>query len=237
MITTPATITPARPSRGREQVGLGRSRGGGQSGGAPVILGMDWLSPYHAILDFYAKTITLVMPELPMLEWMGSSIGMPPDRDIDFDIDLVLGTQPICTSPYRMAPKELRELKDQLQDLLEKGFIRPLFVIHFFFLTAYPQMMELSKSIRELKIILYGNGESEPLAEACAQLTQEFFRENTLRLIITCLPNLNLETRKDATQVVANLQRQQVQSRLIACDYLEANIDLMDILILGEATH
>lgn len=68
-----------------------------------------------------------------------------------------------------------------------------VFVIHFFFLTAYPQMMELSKSIRELKIILYGNGESEPLAEACAQLTQEFFRENTLRLIITCLPNLNLE--------------------------------------------
>ncbi|KAK4369704.1 hypothetical protein RND71_009179 [Anisodus tanguticus] len=95
------------------------------------------------------------------------------------------------------------------------------------------KMIELSKSIRELKIILYGNGESEPLAEACSQLTLEFFRENTLRLIINCLPNLNLETRKDATQVVANLQRQQVQSRLIACDYLEANIDLMDILILG----
>ncbi|KAG5574421.1 hypothetical protein H5410_054555 [Solanum commersonii] len=95
------------------------------------------------------------------------------------------------------------------------------------------KMMELSKSIRELKIILYGNGESEPLAEACAQLTLEFFKENTLRLIINSLPNLNLETRKDATQVVANLQRQQVQSRLIACDYLEANIDLMDKLILG----
>ncbi|XP_059307133.1 putative MO25-like protein At5g47540 isoform X2 [Lycium ferocissimum] len=95
------------------------------------------------------------------------------------------------------------------------------------------KMMELSKSIRELKLILYGNGESEPLAEACAQLTLEFFRENTLRLIINCLPNLNLETRKDATQVVANLQRQQVQSRLIACDYLEANIDLMDVLVLG----
>ena len=41
------------------------------------------------------------------------------------------------------------------------------------------------------------------------------------------------QTRKDVTQVVANLQRQQVQSRLIACDYLEANIDLMDILIGG----
>ncbi|GFQ00022.1 putative mo25-like protein at5g47540 [Phtheirospermum japonicum] len=59
------------------------------------------------------------------------------------------------------------------------------------------------------------------------------FSENTLRLLIICLPKLNLETRKDATQVVANLQRQQVQSRLIACDYLEKNIDLLDILISG----
>ncbi|KAI8000739.1 putative MO25-like protein [Camellia lanceoleosa] len=95
------------------------------------------------------------------------------------------------------------------------------------------KMLELNKLIRELKSILYGNGEAEPVSEACAQLTQEFFRENTLRLLILCLPKLNLEARKDATQVVANLQRQQVQFRLIACDYLEANIDLMDILVLG----
>lgn len=55
------------------------------------------------------------------------------------------------------------------------------------------QMMELSKLLRELKSILYGNSESEPVSEACAQLTQEFFRENTLRLLIICLPKLNLE--------------------------------------------
>ncbi|CAN4095966.1 unnamed protein product [Withania somnifera] len=95
------------------------------------------------------------------------------------------------------------------------------------------KMMELGKSIRELKCVLYGNGQSEPLSESCSQLTQEFFREDTLRLLINILPKLNLEARKDATQVVANLQRQQVQSRLIACDYLEANIDLMDILVAG----
>ncbi|CAN1337161.1 Putative MO25-like protein At5g47540 [Linum perenne] len=95
------------------------------------------------------------------------------------------------------------------------------------------KMLELSKNIRELKSILYGNSEAEPVAEACAQLTQEFFKENTLRLFIVCLPKLNLETRKDATQVVANLQRQQVQSRLIASDYLENNTDLLDILMAG----
>jgi len=40
-----------------------------------------------------------------------------------------------------------------------------------------------------------------------------------------------VQARKDATQVVANLQRQQVQSKLIASDYLEKNLDLMDILV------
>ncbi|KAM3268236.1 putative MO25-like protein [Capsicum chacoense] len=95
------------------------------------------------------------------------------------------------------------------------------------------KMMELGKTIRELKCVLYGNGQSEPVSDSCSQLTQEFFREDTLRLLINILPKLNLEARKDATQVVANLQRQQVQSRLIACDYLEANIDLMDILVTG----
>jgi calcium binding protein 39 len=54
-------------------------------------------------------------------------------------------------------------------------------------------MAELSKNIRELKSILYGNGEQETVIEACAQLTQEFFRENTLRLFIICLAKFNLD--------------------------------------------
>ena len=50
---------------------------------------------------------------------------MPPDRDIDFCIDLEPGTRPISIPPYWIAPAELRELKAQLQELLSKGFIRP----------------------------------------------------------------------------------------------------------------
>jgi hypothetical protein len=50
--------------------------------------------------------------------------GLPPDREIEFSIDLVPNTQPISIPPYRMAPAELKELKEQLQDLLDKGFIR-----------------------------------------------------------------------------------------------------------------
>ncbi|PHT44021.1 putative-like protein [Capsicum baccatum] len=95
------------------------------------------------------------------------------------------------------------------------------------------QMQELDSLLHDMKAILYGSNECEPAPEACSQLTQEFFRENTLRLIILCLPKLNLEARKDATRIVANLQRQPVNSRLIASDYLEANTDLMDHLVTG----
>ncbi|XP_070023108.1 uncharacterized protein [Nicotiana sylvestris] len=141
---------------------------------------MDWLSPYHTILDYHTKTVMLAMPGLPRIMWRGSLdyvpsrvisylkaqqmvgkgclsylafvrdvsvetptidsipvvrdfsdvfpadlLGMPLDRDIDFDIDLVSGTQPISISPYRMAPSELKELKEQFQELLEKGLITP----------------------------------------------------------------------------------------------------------------
>jgi hypothetical protein len=51
--------------------------------------------------------------------------GMPPDRDIEFAIELQPGTTPISKRPYRMPPTELAELKKQLQELLDKGFIRP----------------------------------------------------------------------------------------------------------------
>ena len=50
--------------------------------------------------------------------------GLPPEREIDFLIDLVPGTAPISLPPYRMAPVELKELKTQLQELMDRGFIR-----------------------------------------------------------------------------------------------------------------
>jgi hypothetical protein len=50
-------------------------------------------------------------------------LGMPPDRDIEFVIDLMPGTAPIYKSPYRMDTPHLAELKEHIKELLEKGFI------------------------------------------------------------------------------------------------------------------
>ena len=51
-------------------------------------------------------------------------ISLPLERDVEFKIDLLSGTTPISKTPYRMAPVELKELNMQLQDLLEREFIR-----------------------------------------------------------------------------------------------------------------
>ncbi|GKC62883.1 putative reverse transcriptase domain-containing protein [Tanacetum coccineum] len=51
--------------------------------------------------------------------------GLPPPRQVEFRIDLVPGAAPVARAPYRLAPSEMRELSVQLQELLEKGFIRP----------------------------------------------------------------------------------------------------------------
>ena len=51
--------------------------------------------------------------------------GLPPDRKLEFEIELLPDSAPVSIPPYRMAPTELKELKVQLQDLVDKGFIQP----------------------------------------------------------------------------------------------------------------
>ncbi|GJS60161.1 putative reverse transcriptase domain-containing protein [Tanacetum coccineum] len=51
--------------------------------------------------------------------------GVPPTRQVEFQIDLVPGVAPLARAPYRLAPSEMKELSDQLQEIFDKGFIRP----------------------------------------------------------------------------------------------------------------
>jgi hypothetical protein len=103
------------------------------------VIGID--SPYHgattlylpqqeylhsctyAITNIKVKDIPVVC-EFPDV-FPDDLSRMPPDRDIEFIIELQPGTAPISKRPYRMPPNELAKLKIQLQDLLDKGFIRP----------------------------------------------------------------------------------------------------------------
>ncbi|XP_070010625.1 uncharacterized protein [Nicotiana sylvestris] len=114
-----------------------------------VILGIDWLSPHYAILDCHAKTrmvekgcdaylayvrdVSINTPKVdsvPVVRdfpdvFPADLPGMPPNNDISFGIDLLPGTQPVFIPPYRMDPPKLKDLKEKLQEILDKGFIRP----------------------------------------------------------------------------------------------------------------
>ncbi|GKV24943.1 hypothetical protein SLEP1_g34480 [Rubroshorea leprosula] len=77
-----------------------------------------------------ASSVTSRLEDIPVVREFSDVFqedfpGLPPDREVEFAIDLVLGIGPVSKAPYRMAPAELKELKVQLEELLEKGFTRP----------------------------------------------------------------------------------------------------------------
>ncbi|GJW29047.1 reverse transcriptase domain-containing protein [Tanacetum coccineum] len=88
-----------------------------------VVVGMDWLSKYHAKIICDEKVVhiliggeTLIIRDLP---------GLPLIRQVEFQIDLIPRAAPVARAPYRLAPSEMQELSDQLQELANRGFIRP----------------------------------------------------------------------------------------------------------------
>jgi hypothetical protein len=124
------------------------------SHGINVILRMDWLTKHNGIISCADKTILLTdhqgksvscKAQPPTQDPMVFSLaaesisvveefmdvfpeelpGMPPEREVEFYIDLLPGTAPIAKRPYRMAPIELAELKLHITELEHKGYIRP----------------------------------------------------------------------------------------------------------------
>ncbi|GKA31224.1 putative reverse transcriptase domain-containing protein [Tanacetum coccineum] len=156
-------------------------------GSFDVIIGMDWLSKYHALIDCAEKIVripwgneTLIvhgdgsnqgngtrlniisctkthkyllkghhvflahvttketedksgekrLEDVPIIRDFPEVFpedlpGLPPTRQVEFQIDLMPGAAPVARAPYRLAPSEMKELSEQLQELSDKGFIRP----------------------------------------------------------------------------------------------------------------
>ncbi|GJU53955.1 hypothetical protein Tco_1227669 [Tanacetum coccineum] len=131
-------------------------------GSFDVIIGMDWLAKYHAVIVCAEKIVRIPFgDEILIVRGDGSSnkhgtrlniiscakaqeyltkgfvqefpevfpedlSGIPPTRQVEFRIDLVPGATPVARAPYRLAPSKMKELAEQLQELTDKGFIRPV---------------------------------------------------------------------------------------------------------------
>ncbi|GJX67426.1 putative reverse transcriptase domain-containing protein [Tanacetum coccineum] len=105
-------------------------------GSFDVVIGMDWLSKYHAKILCDEKVVhipidneTLIIRGDRIREFLEvfpeNLPGLPPVRQVEFQIDLILGAAPVARAPYRLAPSEMHELSNQLQELADRGFIQP----------------------------------------------------------------------------------------------------------------
>ncbi|GKC04836.1 putative reverse transcriptase domain-containing protein, partial [Tanacetum coccineum] len=116
-------------------------------GSFDVIIGIDWLVKYHAVIVCDEKIIRIpfgneilikaedkseekrledvpIVRDFPEVSPEDFS-GILPTRQVEFQIDLIPGVAPVARAPYRLAPSEMKELSDQLHELSNKGFIRP----------------------------------------------------------------------------------------------------------------
>nr|GEV15916.1 putative reverse transcriptase domain-containing protein [Tanacetum cinerariifolium] len=122
-------------------------------GSFDVIIGIDWLTKYHGVIICDEKIVRVPFGR-EMLIFQGNGdnqreesrlniisctkaqedfpevfpedlSGIPPACPVEFQIDLVPGAVPVARAPYRLAPSKMKELAEQLQELSNKGFIRP----------------------------------------------------------------------------------------------------------------
>jgi hypothetical protein len=104
-------------------------------------------------------------PKVPMVSefpnvFPEELLGMPPNRGIEFVIELMPSTAPIYKSPYRMATPELVELKEHIRELLEKGFIHPIsspWGAHVIFISKKGGTQRLCMDYRALNVVTVKN--------------------------------------------------------------------------------
>nr|GFA84465.1 putative reverse transcriptase domain-containing protein [Tanacetum cinerariifolium] len=88
-------------------------------GSFAIIIGMDWLRKYHAVIVCDEKIIRVPFRNETLI------FQVKRNDQVEFQIDLVPGATPVARASYQLVPAEMKELMDQLQELSDKGFIRP----------------------------------------------------------------------------------------------------------------
>ncbi|GJW19781.1 putative reverse transcriptase domain-containing protein [Tanacetum coccineum] len=131
-------VTASKPQTLEEVINIAQS--------FDVVIGMDWLSKYHAKILYDEKVVhipidgeTLIirvmekkadekrLEDIPVVKEFPDVFpedlpGIPPVRQVEFQIDLIPGAAPIARTPYRLAPSEMQELSNQLQELTDRGY-------------------------------------------------------------------------------------------------------------------
>nr|GFB13562.1 hypothetical protein [Tanacetum cinerariifolium] len=237
-----------------------------------LILGMDWLTEHHATIDcrsyrvifgdIHALSLFIMVPyrenlcrsfslckhlivfEFPDV-FPDELPGIPPVREVEFNIELIPGAEPISKAPYRMAPIELKKLKDQLQELLERGFIRPSvspWGAPVLFVKKKDGSMRLCIDYCELNKITIRNRYPLPRIDALFDQLQGamHFSKIDLRFVIVFIDDIlvfskSKEEHEDHLRTVLRILRQEkLYAKFSKCEFWLSSVAFLGHIVSAE---
>ncbi|GJS05289.1 putative reverse transcriptase domain-containing protein [Tanacetum coccineum] len=164
---------------------------------------------------FLAQDFPEVFPEdLP---------GLPPTRQVEFQIDLVPGAAPVARAPYRLAPSKLQELSTQLQELSDKGFIRPRSSVY--------SKIDLRSGYHQLRV------RDEDIPKTAFRTRYGHYKFQVMPFGLKNAPASEEEHAEHLKQILELLKKEELYAKFSKCDFWLSKVQFLGHVIDSEGIH
>ncbi|GJS41392.1 putative reverse transcriptase domain-containing protein [Tanacetum coccineum] len=172
--------------------------------------------------------------------------GLPPPRQVEFRIELVAGAAPVTRAPYRLAPSKLKELSDQLKELLEKGFIRPSsspWGAPVSFVKKKDGSFHMCIDYRELNKLTVKNRYLLPRIDDMFDQLQAFrtryghYEFQVMPFGLTNAPANKEEHEKHLKIILELLKKEQLYAKFSKCDFWLESVQFLGHVINNKGVH
>ncbi|GKF30944.1 hypothetical protein Tco_0100742, partial [Tanacetum coccineum] len=176
--------------------------------------------------------------------------GLPPTRQVEFQIDLVPGAAYVARAPYRLAPSELQELSTQLQELSEKGFIRPssspwgapvLFVKKkdgsFWMCIDYRELNKLTVKNRYPLLRIDDLVREEDIPKTAFRKRYGHYEFQVMPFGLTNAPTSKEEHAEHLKLISELLKKEELYAKFSKCKFWLSNVQFLSHVIDSEGIH
>ncbi|GKC98056.1 putative reverse transcriptase domain-containing protein, partial [Tanacetum coccineum] len=214
-------------------------------GSFDVIIGMDWLANHHATQKYIKKGCPIFLAQVTKKETEDKSEvkrledvptirdflevfpedfpGLPPTRQVEFQIDLVPGAAPVARAPYRFALSELQELSTQLQELSDKGFIRPRSRVYF--------KIDLRSDYHQLRV------REEDIPKTTFRTCYGHYEFQVMPFGLTNAPVREEEHAEHLKLILELLKKERLYAKFSKCEFWLSKVQFLGHTIDNEGIH
>ncbi|GKA52043.1 putative reverse transcriptase domain-containing protein [Tanacetum coccineum] len=160
--------------------------------------------------------------------------GLPPVRQVEFQIDLIPGAAPVARAPYRLAPSEMQELSNQLQELADRGFIRPStspWGAHVLFVKKKDGSFRMCIDYREVNILTIKNRYPLPRIDDLFDQLQVFIDD-------ILIYSRNKEEHADHLRIILELlKNEKLYAKFSKCDFWISIVQFLGHIVDSRGIH